>query len=81
MKHSDKFVLLYPVGSLISSMMDSTDVKPYLCKTMHIMKGTTKCAFKSGLRLHLNAFSFMLSGVLSICCLFLSYCPLTAVRI
>jgi len=47
MKLSDKFVLLYPVGSLMSSMMDSTDVKLYLCKTMRTVKATTKCAFTS----------------------------------
>lgn len=29
-----KFVLLYP-GSLVSSVMDSTDVKLYLCKTVY----------------------------------------------
>lgn len=40
----------------MSSMMDSTDVKLYLCKTMCIVKATAKCAFALGLRLHLNAF-------------------------
>lgn len=35
MKCSDKFVLLYTVGSLMSSVMDSTDVKLYLSKTVY----------------------------------------------
>lgn len=60
LKHSDRFVLPYPVGSLMSSMMDSAVVKLHLCKTVLIVKATTKCAFASDLRWHLNDFSFIL---------------------
>lgn len=56
MKCSDKFFLLYLVGSLMSSVVASADVKLYLSKTMRFVKATTKCAFPSGLRLHLNVF-------------------------
>lgn len=56
MKCSDKFVLLYPVGSLMSSMMDSTDVKLYLCETKCTVKAATKFACVSGLRLHMIFF-------------------------
>lgn len=60
LKHSDRFVLPYPVGSLMSPMMDSAVVKLHLCKTVLIVKATTKCAFTSDLRWHLSVFSFIL---------------------
>lgn len=62
---SDKFVLLYPVGSLMSSMMDSTDVKLYLCKTKCRVKATTNFAPIPGLRWCIYFFNIVSMSFLS----------------
>lgn len=62
---SDKFVLLYPVGSLMSSVMDSTDVKLYLCKTKCRVKATTNFACIPGLRWCIYFFNIVSMSFLS----------------
>lgn len=84
MKCSDKFVLLYPVGSLMSSVMDSTHVKLHLCKTKCTVKAATNFAYMSGLRLHMLFLALSQCNVsqsLSIYYLFFSYCPVARIRI